>query len=139
MTLSYTLTAEPDAADIESLEQALSDYFVSLRPDALDQPLAVFARDDAGAVVAGLAGKSGWGQLYIRTLHVAEALRGQGVGRKLMQDVEAEGRKRGCTVAWLMCSTAEAKRFYERCGYACFGEVERPAPLPARWFMKKAL
>lgn len=138
MTLTFTLTAGPDAAEMEALDRALTEYFVGRGADAKDQPLAVLARDAKGAVVAGLAAKTGWDQLYIRTLFVAERSRGQGVGRRLMQDAEAEGRKRGCVVSWLMCSTEDAKRFYERCGYACFGEVERRTATP-RYFMKKAL
>lgn len=138
MPLTFSLTSTPSAADIESLEQALTDFFAGRGADAQDQPLAVLARDGAGAVVAGLDAKTGWGQLYIRTLHVAETLRGQGVGRRLMEDAEAEGRKRGCVVAWLMCSTEDAKRFYERRGYASFGQVERGEATP-RYFMKKVL
>lgn len=137
MTLTFSLTAAPEPRDIEALEGALTDFFAGRGADAKDQPLAVLARDETG-VVAGLDAKTGWGQLYIRTLHVAGHLRGRGVGRRLMEDAEAEGRKRGCVVSWLMCSTEDAKRFYERRGYACFGEVER-GPATPRYFMKKAL
>ena len=139
MTLTFILTSAPDAAEIEALEGALTGYFTGLGADAKEQSLAVLARDGQGAVVAGLAAKTGWDQLYIRTLYVADHLRGQGIGQRLIGDVEAEGRRRGCVVSWLMCSSAEAKRFYERCGYTCLGEAERRPPNPPRWFMKKAL
>lgn len=139
MPLTYSLSAAPVPADIAALEGALNGYFAALDAATADTPLLALARDEAGAVVAGLAAKTGWDQMYIRTLHVAEPLRGQGVGARLMAEAEAEGRRRGCIVSWLMCSTPEAKRFYEGRGYTCFGEVERRAPKPARWFMKKAL
>lgn len=137
MSLTFSLTAAPAAGEIEALERELSGYFAGQRSDEQDQPLLVLVRAE-GKVVGGLDAKTGWSQLYIRTLFVAEPLRGQGVGRKLMEDAEAEGRKRGCAVSWLMCSTEAAKRFYERCGYVCFGEVERHGATP-RYFMKKAL
>lgn len=139
MPPTFMLTSAPAAADIEALEHALSGYFTRLGADAKDQTLAVLARDDAGAVVAGIVAKTGWDQMYISTLYVAEHLRGQGVGTRLVEEAEAEGRRRGCLVAWLMTSTAEGKRFYEGRGYACFGEVERRAPEVARYFMKKVL
>ncbi len=137
MSLTFTLSSAPSQADIEALEQSLSNYFAAHRTDAKDQPLLLLARDGE-KVVAGIYAKTGWDQMYIRTLFVAEHLRGQGVGRKLIEDAEAEGRKRGCAVSWLMCSTEAAKRFYERRGYECFGEVERRAAT-SRYFMKKQL
>lgn len=138
MTLTFSLTDTPAPGDIEALEQSLSAYFAGHRTDAQDQPLLLLARDGAGAPVAGLDAKTGWGQLYIRTLFVADHLRGQGVGKRLMADAEAEGQRRGCAVSWLMCSTEAAKRFYERCGYTCFGEVERHEAI-SRYFMKKGV
>ncbi len=137
--LTYTLTGTPAPEDIATLEHGLSAFFTAQGASPKDMPLAIFVRDDQGALVAGLDAKTGWDQMYIRTLYVAQALRGQGVGHRLLEQAEAEGRTRGCHTAWLMTSTEEAKRFYETYGYSSFGTVERHAPNCARYFMKKAL
>ena len=139
MPLAYTLTATPSPEDITVLEQHLADFFTAHGAHPKDSSLAIFVRDDHGIIVAGLDAKTGWDQMYIRTLYVAETLRGQGIGRQLLEQAETEGRQRGCHTAWLMTSTEEARRFYEARGYACFGEVERHATNCARYFMKKRI
>lgn len=138
MPLIFTLTTTPSSEDITALERGLSDFYASHRADHKDAPLAIFVRDE-GVIVAGLDAKTGWDQLYISTLYVADHLRSQGIGRQLLEQGEAEGRKRGCRSAWLMTSTERAKRFYEASGYACFGAVERHGASCARYFLKKVL
>ncbi|MHB1204556.1 MAG: GNAT family N-acetyltransferase [Rhodospirillaceae bacterium] len=139
MPLTYTLTETPTPEDAAALKQGLDDYFEQLGADRERLPFAIFARDDHGAITAGLIAKTGWDQMYISTLFVVEAARGQGIGTHLMAQAEAEGRRRECLVVWLMTSTPEGKGFYELRGYECFGAVERHAPSCSRYFLKKAL
>ena len=139
MPLTYTLTATPAPEDIATLEQDLTDYFTQHGAGPKDNKLAILVRDDSGILIAGLIAKTGWDQMYISTLFVAEQARGHGIGGTLIARAEEEARRRGCGAAWLMTSTPEGKAFYEKQGYACFGAVERHAPSCARYFMKKAL
>ena len=139
MPLTYTLTDTPAPEDTALLEQGLADYFAALSAGAKDRPIAIFVRNDHGTIIGGLLAKTGWAQMYIATIYVMETSRGQGIGARLMEQAEAEGRRRGCCTAWLMTSTLEGKGFYERQDYECLGTVERPAPRCAIYFMKKAL
>ena len=54
----------------------------------------------------------------IAALVVDEAHRGGGVGRALVEELEAEARTRGCEVLFLTTSErrADAQAFYERVG-----------------------
>ena len=54
------------------------------------RPLAVFAREGK-TIVAGLAGETYAGWLFIRYFWVSDALRGKGIGRALIGAAEAPG------------------------------------------------
>src|SRR3954471_13884012 len=62
-----------------------------------EQPVKFVVRDGDGNIVGGIIGDTRWRWLYIAKLWVDESLRGQGVGRRLMEAAEEVGRSRGCT------------------------------------------
>jgi GNAT superfamily N-acetyltransferase len=68
-----------------------------------------------------LVGSTSYGWLLVKMLWVAEELRGQGFGARLMTQAEIIARSRGCHGAWLDTSSARAERFYTRLGYEPFG------------------
>jgi hypothetical protein len=52
---------------------------------------------------------------------------------------ETEAVARGCHSAWLDTFAFQARPFYERLGYTCFGELNDYPNGSARYFMKKTL
>jgi hypothetical protein len=56
-----------------------------------------------------------------------------------MSRAESEAIVRGCHHAWLDTFEFQARGFYERLGYRCFGELNDYPTGFARYFMKKAL
>ena len=87
--LRFDIEDAPSDADVEVLPNGLEAFNESKWPGHQQwRPLAVFARDGE-SIVAGLAGETYSGWLFIRYLRVSDALRGQGIGRKLMGDAEA--------------------------------------------------
>jgi GNAT superfamily N-acetyltransferase len=132
------------------IEDAPADADVEVLPDGLEafnesrwaghqqwRPLAVFARERE-TVVAGLAGETYGGWLFIRYLWVSEALRGKGIGRELMAAAEGRAVERGCRSAWVDTFTFQAPGFYRKLGYAPFGEPDHP-PDFKRIFLRKRL
>ncbi|MEM7378578.1 MAG: GNAT family N-acetyltransferase [Pseudomonadota bacterium] len=105
--------------------------------------LVVRGPEPPHALQAGLTGGTAYGWLLIKTLWVHDPLRGQGIGKALLDAAEREARARGCHAAWLDTSSRNARRFYERQGYAVFGELANgPAAQPSdhtRWFLRKSL
>ena len=98
--LRFDIEDAPVDADVEVLPNGLEAFNESRWPGHQQwRPLAVFARDGA-SIVAGLAGETYCGWLFIRYLWVSDALRGQGIGRKLMGDAESRALERGCHSAW---------------------------------------
>lgn len=103
------------------------------------RPLAVLLSDEAGDTVGGLWGRTSYGWLYVELLFVPEALRGQGLGARLMAGAESEAARRGAQNAWIDCFGDANRRFYEARGYAVFGALPGMPPGETRYFLKKAL
>jgi GNAT superfamily N-acetyltransferase len=102
------------------------------------RPLALAIEDDRGRVIGGLSGSMAYGWLFVELLFVPESLRGQGVGTELMRQAEAEAAARGCHSVWLDTFEYQARGFYERLGYTCFGQLQH-YPAGPRFFMSKQL
>jgi GNAT superfamily N-acetyltransferase len=101
-------------------------------------PIAVVIRDEEKNVKGGLFGNSDWDVFNIDTVWIAEELRGQGLGRKLLQLGEQEAVERGCKIAVLMTISFQARAFYEKQGYKIFGELSGyPAGYSSYWLSKK--
>jgi GNAT superfamily N-acetyltransferase len=129
---------EPAEADVEVLPHKLEDFNESQWPRHQPwKPLGVFVRDRE-KIVAGLAGETYSGWLFVRYLWVSEDLRGQGVGRQLLAAGEDRARERGCYSVWLDTFSFQAPGFYRKLGYEVFAEVDW-SPDHKRLFLRKQL
>jgi len=74
-----------------------------------------------GTVIGGFDGRRG----MIYHLAVASALRGQGLGSRLMNEVEARLRTKGCLKCYLIVlrDNKEAVNFYEGLGWGLMEQV----------------
>jgi GNAT superfamily N-acetyltransferase len=136
--LRFDIEDAPSDADVEVLPNGLEAFNERQWPSHQPwRPLAVFARDGE-SIVAGLAGETYSGWLFIRYLWVGEALRGKGIGRKLMAGAEARALERGCHSAYVDTFSFQAPGFYPKLGYAVFGELDYP-PGHKRFFLQKRL
>jgi len=136
----YRLTVEDAPADTDTdvLAYGLEAYNEARWPlHPPWRPFAIFLRDE-GRIVAGLAGETYCGWLFVRYLWVSEGLRGRGVGRELMVQAEACARERGCHSAWLDTFGFQAPGFYEKLGYQEFARLDYP-PGHHKQFMCKQL
>jgi GNAT superfamily N-acetyltransferase len=138
---NHTLTLEtsPDPAACEAVVRGLTEYNQQQAGDLNHLPLAIFVRDEAGAVVAGLLGDTYWGWLAVNLLWVEAAWRGRGYGRTLLHTAEAEALHRGCANAHLDTLDFQALGFYLKEGYTVFGELHGLPPGHTRYYLQKAL
>lgn len=113
------IVSEPQASsqDREIVSQGIDLFNVAATGDANYSPLAIFLKDDRGAVLGGALGNLWGGWLDLSTLWVAEPLRGQGHGTRLLEAAEAEARQFGCTNVFLTTFSFQARPFYETLGY----------------------
>jgi GNAT superfamily N-acetyltransferase len=140
MTLAIAVEYNPNSKDIHNVISKILDYNNnSQKFEDVAYPLSVLIRDAKGEIVGGLVGKTHWGWLFVSHLWVAEALRGQGYGRKLMFAAEQTAKGRGCSHAYLDTFSFQALGFYERLDYQRFGVLENFPPGHQRYFLQKQI
>jgi ribosomal protein S18 acetylase RimI-like enzyme len=122
--MNYELTEEED---VEALQVAVRRGIRGADPPAVDardwQSLGLAIRAPDGTLLGGLYGATMWGWFVIDGLWVAEQLRGEGHGRRLLLAGEAVAVRRGCRGAWLGTFDFQSRGFYERMGYTVFAEL----------------
>lgn len=102
-------------------------------------PFAIALRTPEGEIEGGLVGQSVWGWMYVKYLWVAEAFRGAGYGKRLLNAAENAARDRACHGVWLNTQSFQAPDFYERQGYERFGELPNMPEGHRRVFYRKTL
>ena len=126
----YRLTVEdaPADADVDVLPHALEAYNEGQWPQHQPWlPLAIFLRDEA-RIVAGLAGGTYCGWLFVKYLWVSDGLRGRGVGRELMARAEIRARERGATRhGWIRSAFRHAVSTKSSAMRSSGGSTTRPA------------
>ena len=136
--MTYELDAE---ADLNTLPDAVRKGIREADPDDVRsrdwQTVSLALRDPDGAVVGGLYGATMWSWLMIDGLWVAAALRGQGLGRRLLLAGEEIAIRRGCTGSWLGTFDFQAKDFYERHGYSVFAALTGFPPGHTHFHLRK--
>ena len=137
--MRLTLHPAPDPA-IRTRLIAMIEPFndaASGRPEP-ERRLTIPLHDAAGAVTGGLVGISYYDWLLVEMLFVPAALRGQGLGARLMHAAEAEAAARGCTGVWLDTGSPDAWQFYRRLGYQDFATLpDHPAGYPRRFMARR--
>lgn len=135
--LRMTVEAAPSADDLNALEGGLLVHNEQQEVPRTLVPLAVFLRDEAGHILGGVAGNTVWGWLQIKLMWVADGLRGQGHGARLIRAAEQEAFARGCKQAWVDTFTFQALGFYQKQGYTIFGVLDDFPEGHTRYFLKK--
>jgi ribosomal protein S18 acetylase RimI-like enzyme len=114
---------DPTPADIQYLEDKLYEFNAAQTGIEDGRSLAFFLRDAAMEITAAAAGHT-WGETCeLQQLWVAESLRRQGIGRRLLEEAEAEAIRRGCSQLILATHSFQAPRFYQNLGFKIVGTI----------------
>ena len=125
--------------DIKVIQNGLDEYNKKFAPSDNYQPLQVFLKDKDNNIQGGVLGASYWNWLVIEYFWIAEELRSQGYGTKMLVLAEQEGIKRGCKNAHLDTLSFQAFEFYKNNGYKIFGQLDDLPEGAVRYFLKKQL
>ena len=139
MSFQVTLTDIEDPEIDKAIAAPLIEYNNSKAGPGNGRALIITIRDASGSVTGGLSGHTSRRWLFIELFLVPEQLRGQGLGANIMRMAESEAIARDCIGAWVDTFEFQARGFYEKLGYTCFGEIKDYPPGFSRFFMKKQL
>jgi GNAT superfamily N-acetyltransferase len=138
-TPELVMRTDPTPAEIDFLEERLYEFNAQVTGIADALGIAVFGRDAQGEVVAGLCGYTWAGCCEIRQVWVHEKHRRQGVGRRLLELVEAEARRRGCFQMVLATHSFQAPEFYRKLGFEIVDSLPDYPPGHQRLHLRKIL
>lgn len=126
-------------ADLASLYAGLMAADPPLPRGRNYQPLVLAMRDAEGRLRGGLLGETIWTWLSVGVIWVAPDLRGAGHGARLLRLAEDLAVIRGCTHARLDTFDWQARAFYERRGYAVYGQLDGFPVGHTQFHLRKAL
>lgn len=122
-TFGVTIEDRPNAADVEYLKDRLHEFNADVTGYHDGSEIAIFDRDAAGRIVAGIYGWSWGGLAEIDTLWIADELRHAGRGSSMIAEFEAEAIRRRCARILVGTHSFQAPGFYQRLGYEVVAEV----------------
>jgi len=99
--------------------------------------LAVQLKNDNGRIIAGSVARSFGDWLQLKTLWVSEELRGQNIGSKILNQIEAIGKERGCVKCFVDTLDFQAMPFYKKHGYKTVWVQEGYPKTGCRYYMVK--
>ena len=114
MNLTVGTSVEDDVQDL--IGNGLDEFNAGHAGPNDREDLWIVARDDAGAVQAGLKGKSEYSWLFVDWLWVSPLHRNRGIGGRLLGKAEEMARERGCIGVHLGSLSFQAPDFYRRQG-----------------------
>ena len=119
------IVSEPraESPDATFVRESLALYNVATTGHSYYSPLAIFLKDERGAVLGGALGLVWGGWLDLDALWVSELFRGQGYGAKLLEAAEVEARAQGCHGVFLTTFSFQARPFYEKFGYEVVADI----------------
>ena len=120
--LTFELTCVPAAADVSIVSNGVLNHGRALAVDGKANPIACFVRNN-GVVVAGAVGRTEYGRLFVSNVWVSGDLRSQGLGTTLLDHLECEAIRLGCSSAMIETLNDRVAGLYSRCGYQTLASV----------------
>jgi GNAT superfamily N-acetyltransferase len=138
--ISFEICENADAEQLLPIEEGLNDFNDLMTGISDRKPLSVLLKSTkTGEVLGGMQGRSSLGLLFIDLFYLPPELRRMGLGTDILNRFEDEGRRRGCTAAFLYTISFQAPDFYKKHGWEEFGRIDCAPEGTSRIFMKKFL
>lgn len=119
-----TVEGEPESQDKEVVVKGMLEHHAKSGHPRKSETYSVLLKNKNNKLLGTVIVTFLWNGMEINSLWIDETIRNQGWGKKLMDAVEKEGIKRGCTVAYTNTFPWQAPEFYEKLGYTLFGRLE---------------
>jgi ribosomal protein S18 acetylase RimI-like enzyme len=127
----------PTSDDIDNFNSELEEYTNSFLKDDYEE-FSIVARNEDGLVIAGITGFTVWERAGVNTLWVAENHRGNGIGTKLLAQVEKIASEKGARQIETNSMSFQGTGFFEKNGYKIFGMLDNyPAGYYCNFYTKE--
>lgn len=117
MKHEITFVENPDPKDVQILNEGIMAYAKQIKGFGPIRFFGFFIHDKNNQIVAGCQCDMLYGCLYIGSLWVNEALRGQDYGTSLMESVEKLAKEHKCHFMAVNTMNWEALDFYKKLGF----------------------
>lgn len=137
---TVVISIEPDNKSArDAILSGLFSYNDQIAGPMHNSTIIVAARGADQTLVGGLIVnfQPGWKWMHLQWMWIAESHRRAGIGRRLVDTAEREGRKQGCLHAAV--DTFQAREFYEKLGYTVYGVMEDYPAGHRKFHMRKTL
>ncbi|APU59819.1 GNAT family N-acetyltransferase [Clostridium botulinum] len=138
---NYIIRESSSEEEVDLIVDRIVEYNLSKVPGKQEVPLLCINRvieDTNGEIIAGILSKMYcWNCIYIDVLWIKEQYRKDGLGTKLLKEVEKIAKEKDCHLIHLDTFDFQAKDFYIKHGYEIFGILDQCPENHKRYFMKK--
>lgn len=135
------LIRESNNIEEDFIVDKIVEYNLSIVPSKQETDFLWINRiveDKNGNIIAGILSKMYcWNCLYIDVLWVKEEHRKDGLGSRLLKEIESVAIEKGCYLIHLDTFDFQAKDFYIKHGYEVFGVLDECPEGHKRYFLKK--
>ena len=139
--MNYYLIRESNNIEEDFIIDKIVEYNLSIVPSKQETDFLWINRiveDKNGNIIAGILSKMYcWNCLYIDVLWVKEEHRKDGLGSRLLKEIESVAIEKGCYLIHLDTFDFQAKDFYIKHGYEVFGVLDECPEGHKRYFLKK--
>ena len=136
--MEIELITSPDQELIDFFDKKIEEFNVASWEIKKKIPLAVKIEKE-GEIIGGASAKTFGLWLLIENIWVSENARGQNLGTKILEILEAEAIKRDCQFSLLDTLNFQAKPFYEKFGYTVVWTQKNYPKSGCKYFMTKVL
>jgi len=130
-------TGEQEIARI--LKQKLKDYNESKIGPYTRKPFTIYIGTESKKIIAGISGDIVGDQCYVAIMWVDEDYRRQGLGTKLIHELEQYLKDKNCYSIQLDTTEFQSKEFYEKCDFVILATIPRGFMGQDSYIMRKVL
>ena len=123
----YALVTEPSKDEMKVAHLGLHEHCVAHIGDGdayAGSPIHLALRDENGDLAGGLTASTPVHVLALEEIWVEKQHRGQGHGRRLIEEAERIAKSQGCVAGQGCCLSFQAHGFFHEVGYDSFGTVD---------------
>ena len=108
-------------------------------PNGMYEEINLCIKDENEVIIAGLISAICWNWMEIDILWVDDNRRGQGFGKRLLEEAEQIARSKDCTFIKLNTFSFQAPEFYKKYGYVVMAIIENAPKGKNHYYFKKDL